>query len=189
MERKSSQWNWTPSGNMEIQYWAVNTLPDKLCTAGLAFIRRRFKEDWGVTRDDVSYALLMGRRNLTLFDGDQLVGWLGLESDNEFTNACIERGYSGTRLLGMMIQEALVHLPKENYFAFVPVSRTGSARAFISNGFNFKSDSPIKVQAYPEGDIELVHLERLENTQTTAGSTAIGSQLDQMRRLKNGNIG
>lgn len=173
---------------MELKYWAENTISDRLCNDGIQFIRSRFKEVWGITRNDVSYALLMKRINFTLFDGARLIGWLGIESDNEFTNACIENGYPGTSLLKMMLQEAIKSLPKDRYFAYVPISRTGSARAFVSNGFYLSPDSFVKQKKYPERSMELVHIERVPNDYLIVDAATINDQLDKIKELKNGAI-
>jgi hypothetical protein len=173
---------------MEIQHWSENTLPKRLSELGFRFIRRRFKEEWNITRNDVSHALLVARTNFILFDGDKLIGWLGLEPDREFTNACIEKGYHGTRLLRLMVRHALSILPNASYFAFVPIWRTGSARAFIANGFCLNADPRVVVHAYPEGDIELVNLERIASPLATVSNATVKNQLDSIRRLQDGTL-
>ncbi len=88
---------------VEINFWLEYSLSASLLTAGVELIRRRFFEVWDVYRREVTEESLYRRKNLTLFDGPNLIGWLGIEDDGEFTNACIETGYHGIALLSRAI--------------------------------------------------------------------------------------
>ena len=172
---------------MDIEYWPTNSLPALWSNKGFLFIQRRFKEEWGITRTDVTPASIISRDNFILIDQGKLVGWLGLEKAGEFTNACIEKSLHGTQLLKFFIYRTLDLIPPDTYFAYVPIARTASARAFLSCGFRIGEFPIHKRLSYPEGGIEVVRLVREADSSMLLDIEETQNELNRIRRLANGN--
>ncbi|MDX2441784.1 MAG: hypothetical protein QNK40_14710 [Desulfobacterales bacterium] len=173
---------------MKIEWWPADTLPDPLCKEGYFFIQRRFKEEWNITRIDVTHASIKNRDNIILLNNGKVAGWLGIDKEGEFTNACIEKFLHGTPLLKSLILKALGFLPSNTYFAYVPVDRTASARAFLCCGFRLGEVPLLKLLSYPEGHIEIVRMVRKANYPITLGFETIHNELTMIRRLKHDTV-
>jgi hypothetical protein len=143
---------------MKIELWSENSLPQDLLSKGLEFIHRRFLEVWGIYRSDVSNELVFKRKNLILTENSKIVGWLGIESDGELTNACIETGYKGTDNLINLIKKAYQVVPFSYIYANVPISKKASALAFLKTGMKLDEEPLLIKLKYPEKDVILVRL-------------------------------
>ena len=142
-----------------IEYYSEKSLSSCQVKEGLDFIHRRFLEEWGIRRVDVTYDLILKRKNIILKDKSKVIGWLGIEDDGELTNACIEKGYKGTKNLIKLILKAYDMVPKTYLYADVPICKAASARAFLTTGMRLE-EKPIKLikLVYQERDIVLVKL-------------------------------
>lgn len=143
---------------IKVKYWIGKSLPPYLLKDGVAFIRKRFFECWDINRTDVTYDLVLSRKNITLFDDSKIIGWLGIENDGQLTNACIEKGYKGIDNLVTLIEEAYCVFPSNYKYANVPVSRTASARAFLISGMKLAQNPRLFKLKYPEKEVTLVKL-------------------------------
>lgn len=92
---------------MKIEFWSENLLAQDLLNQGVEFIHRPFLEVWGIYRSDVTNESVFKRKNLILIENSKLVGWLGIESDGELTNACIETGYKEIENLINLIKKPI----------------------------------------------------------------------------------
>lgn len=143
---------------MEIKLWEKSALTKEKCRQGLEFIRKCFIVQWGIFRSDVTYEIVWRRKNIILINNGKVIGWIGIEDDNELTNACIERRYQGLNLLSKMVQLVMPKLGEASYYAFVPCESLGSARAFIRIGFDVQIPPDVKVMVYPERSVKLIKL-------------------------------
>jgi hypothetical protein len=143
---------------MEIKLCGKATLTKEKCGQGLEFIRKCFIEHWGIFRSDVTYEIVWNRKNIILSNNGKVIGWLGIEDDNEITNACIEKGYHGLDLLSKMVQLIRPKLGEASYYAFVPYESLGPARTFIRVGFDVQIPPDVKVMVYPERSVRLIKL-------------------------------
>lgn len=141
-----------------INYWEPGTLSDSVVTDAVSFIRRRFIEDWSIVREEVTEKALNQRANISLYEGDLLIGWLGIEEDGELDNGCVEKNKSGVILLKKMIKEAFQQNIHDSLYAFVPVTRAASARACLSAGMRMDDPPIIVIKHYPERSMLLVRL-------------------------------
>lgn len=143
---------------MNTLYYDKYTIPPEMINHGINFIRKIFLEVWGINRTDINYNSINTRKNLILFDDDNIVGWLGIEKDGELTNACIEnRSHRGKLLLGL-IEYAYRTLPEYSFYAKVPISKISSGNIFIRSGMRLESPSHLSSISYPEKTISLVRL-------------------------------
>ena len=143
---------------MNIEHWLENSLPPPLLEKGVEFIRRRFLEEWRIYRTDVTKDTVLRRKNLILFDNSNIIGWLGIESNGELTNACIEKGYKGIYNLIKLIKVAYKISPSDRLYANVPIIKIASALAFLKAGMRLEKEPHIIRLKYPEKDVTLVRL-------------------------------
>lgn len=143
---------------IEVKYWTENSLPSYFVKEGIAFIRKRFLTCWDIYRTDVTYDCILSRKNIILFDDAKIIGWLGIENDGQFTNACIEKGYRGVDNLIRLIEKAYCVFPLPYKYANVPVLRTASARAFLTSGMKLEQNPCLFKLKYPEKEVTLIKL-------------------------------
>ena len=129
---------------IEIEYWPENSLPPSTLKNGLDFIHRRFKEVWNIHRIDVTKQILLKRKNVILLNNSNIIGCLGIEKDGELTNACIEKNVNGVNKLIDLIHTAYKFADLECLYVMVPISKTGSAYAFLNSGMRL--DLPLKLK-------------------------------------------
>jgi hypothetical protein len=143
---------------MEIKYYPSGTLSSEQIRSGLKFIRRRFFEDWSIKRIDVNFNTIKNRVNILLYDRENLIGWLGIESDGEIVNCCIDEKYDGVYHLQELIKEAYKSFPQKHFYAHVPIEQLGSACAFIKTGMKLDELPKIDIKEYQGKSIKLVKL-------------------------------
>ncbi len=149
---------------MKLTYYSPESLTNLQIRLGIKFIIRRFNEEWSVDRtEDINESKLKNRANVLLYDEENLVGWLGIESDGEIVNCCIEKGYNGVDCLQKLIKEAYKSFPKKSFYAHVPTERLSSASAFIKTGMKLDKTPQSKILKYNGESIKLVRL-RFEKT-------------------------
>jgi hypothetical protein len=153
-----------------------------LCHKGLDFIRRRFFEEWGVVRTDVEHERILTRRNIVIFKEEVIIGWLGVEINNEFTTACIDNSRNGVLILRDMIEFYVKTEPLNEYFAFVPIEKTGSARAFLMSGWRVNKPDCIIKNKYMKKTITLIKMVFNENQKN---SIDIEQEIAYIRRINN----
>lgn len=143
---------------MEIKEFTKGQLDASSAAKGVEFIRRRFQEDWGVTRIDVTQNSLRDRHNFVLFDKAQVIGWLGLESDGELDNGCIDLKYQGKGFLTKLLRFAFAHSLDCRYGLF-PLNYYPSAVSCCtaSHGKMRVTDTVIS-KTYPEKVVRLVKI-------------------------------
>lgn len=145
---------------MKIEYWPENSLPPSTSKNGLDFIHRRFKEVWNIHRIDVTKQILLKRKNVILLDNSNIIGWLGIEKDGELTNACIEKNFHGVNKLIDLIHTAYKFVDLKCLYVMVPISKTGSAYAFLNTGMRLNFPLKLKRLQYTK-DKRSVTLVRL----------------------------
>lgn len=144
---------------MEIRYYPPETLTSEQIRLGLKFILRRFFEEWSVNRTiDISANQIKKRVNVLLYDRESLIGWLGIESDGEIVNCCIEKNFKGVYYLQLLIKEAYKSFPQDRFYAHVPMKQLGSACAFIKTGMKLDKPPKIEIKKYKGKLIKLVRL-------------------------------
>lgn len=143
---------------MEIKYYPSGTLSSEQIRSGLEFIHRRFFEEWSINRIDINGKTLRNRANVLLHDNNNLIGWLGIESDGEIVNCCIDEKYNGVYLLQMLIKKAYDSFPQTHFSANVPTKQLGSACAFLKTGMKLDEPPQITIKEYKERSIKLVRL-------------------------------
>jgi hypothetical protein len=147
---------------MELTCHPRGSLTVEECAEGVRFLRRRFAEEWGLTRLDIHIASLAERENLTIREKHTLIGWLGIESSHELANACVEKGYPGNAVMGHLLQAAFQRHPSVPFFVYVPTERLASAAICVRSGLILPANHPphFKTLIYPERAITLVRLDR-----------------------------
>lgn len=147
---------------MELSVHPAGSLSHAECAEGVRFLRRRFAEEWGLTRLDIDEKSVGRRENLTAREARKLIGWLGIEGNGELTNACVERGFSGNTVLGRLLQTVFRLKPHAPFFVYVPTERLASAVIFLRAGMFLPKQHPpqFKTLTYPERSVHLVRLER-----------------------------
>ncbi len=145
---------------MKIKYYPPETLSSEQVRLGLKFIQRRYFEEWSVNRtDDIDVNKIKKRANVLLYDRKNLIGWLGIESDGEIVNCCIDEKYNGVYYLQMLIKEAYnKSFPQTHFSANVPTKQLGSACAFIKTGMRLDEPPITKIKEYQDKTIKLVKL-------------------------------
>ncbi|MEB3322325.1 MAG: hypothetical protein VKI81_05830 [Synechococcaceae cyanobacterium] len=169
---------------MELTFHPPGTLAAATCREGVKFLRRRFAQEWGLTRTDIDAGLLAKRENLLLREERKLIGWLGIEASLELANACVESGYPGSVLMGRLLRAAFRHHPHGPLFVYVPTERLASATICIRCGLFLQPDRPphFKILHYPERSIRLVRLDRCRWPGDGAASTFVVRQ--ELARLR-----
>lgn len=147
---------------MELTCHPKGSLTLEECEEGVRFLRRRFAEEWGLTRLDIHIGSLAERENLTIREEHTLIGWLGIESSHELANACVEKGYPGSAVMGHLLQAAFQCYPSVPFFVYVPTERLGSAAICVRSGLFLPANHPphFKTLIYPERAIRLIRLDR-----------------------------
>jgi hypothetical protein len=173
-----------------VKIYYSNKLSTGLCQRGLDFIRRRFFEEWDVVRTDVEYERILKRRNIVMFKEEVIIGWLGVEVDNEFTTACVDSSKDGVLILRDMIEFYVKTEALNEYFAFVPIEKTGSARAFLMSGWRINKPDCLIKNKYMEKTISLIKMvfnEKQKNSidieQEVAHIRRINDQLNNMENI------
>jgi len=158
---------------MDIKIFNKHSLPEELIKEGLEFIKRRFKDDWGVTREEITKVNLYSRVNALLFNHNKVIGWVGLESNGELDNGCIEIGHKGSDLLGQLM-ENVINKFHCNYYSYVPIEKFGSAIACYkaSQGKIHVSDE-IDIRHYKEKDVKLVKIIFTDNERISKKSLIV----------------
>ena len=164
------------------QIFYPKEISEELCKQGLDFIHRRFFEEWGVVRSDVEYQRIYQRSNIILYKQDRIVGWLGIENDNEFTTACVQSGENGVVLLRNMIDVYVKKHPSEEYFAYAPIEKTASARAFLMAGWSINKPDCISRIKYLDKVITLIKLVADKNRKD---EVKVDHEIEHIRRLNN----
>lgn len=170
---------------MNLKFCAENTLPPHLLKEGIKFIRRRFQEVWGIYRTDVTYDLVLRRKNIVLFDNSKIVGWLGIESDGELTNACIEKKYGGGNTLIGLIEKAYRSASFKYMYANVPIKKTASARAFLTSGMQLEKAPYLTKLIYPEKEVIVVRLsiDLMKDRRKEKDQNSIEKDIERIREL------
>jgi len=172
---------------MQIRFYTKGSLGHNQINAGLSFIRRRFLQVWGIYRFDVDYNKILNRDNVVLSSGGDTKGWLGCEGNGELTNACIEDGLYGISELVSLIKTVYSYTSADYYYAETPLSKTGSARAFLMSGMKISNPPVIHRLDYPEKSITLLRLEvfRSKNPHFKSLPPGVDENLKVIKGIRN----
>ena len=110
-----------------IKTYGKNFLPPDVASKGVEFIRRRFFEDWKVTRSEVNRDMLVERTNFVLFDNHEIIAWAGLGNDGELANGCVQSNLVGAGIFTRFITEIYTNHKKDILYVLIPVDDFRSA--------------------------------------------------------------
>jgi len=108
---------------MILKVFKKSALDEEHCKICISLIRRRFKKRWGIDRKDITIEMIQCRINAVAYDGNRIVGFLGMEDTGELVNGCAEKEINGIYLLAKLARK-IVEENQGNayfYFAYFPI--------------------------------------------------------------------